>query len=132
MTRVPNEGKGDCVFLALAQASAEVRGGKPRTAIQLRAACVSHLHRHEARYKQYWDEKAPDERETTVQEWKAYLDLLAKRGAWAGYLEIGALAATMDGGRSRCATATAPDTTSTVKAAQDTHGSCTRTATTNG
>lgn len=55
---------------------------------------MSHLKRHEQKYKQFWDGKSLTAEEGPCPSWTAYIEALAKSGAWGGYLEVAALAAT--------------------------------------
>ena len=96
LTRKENEGGGDCLFQAMAQASKEIPGSQPDTADLLRAICVNHLCYQETTYKPYWDGMAPTGEDTPAKSWDHYLNRLSRKGAWAGYLEIHGLAAALD------------------------------------
>ena len=91
LVRVPNPGKGDCLFYALSEALPGNKG-----CLVLRASMVAHMRRHSARYEGYWNATAPTREETHMDSWSAYLDALALTGAWTSCLEIWAVAVHFD------------------------------------
>lgn len=95
MTRVPNEGNGNCVCLALGQALA-AKPDKPKAHRGIRAALVAHLRKHTDRYEPWWDGLRPQKDDEECPNWDTYLRVLAKDGAWAGTLELAAAAAHFD------------------------------------
>eukprot|EP00438_Fugacium_kawagutii_P005556 Skav232227 [mRNA] locus=scaffold286:290428:295796:- [translate_table: standard] len=62
--------------------------------MSVRSSVVSHLKRHESRYKPWWDKKNPNGETGTT--WENYLKLLNKNMAWGGAMEIAAAAAHFD------------------------------------
>lgn len=100
-TRRSNAGQGNCVFLAFSQAMEHLKigSGRKKSAIQIRASTVAHLTKHASRYSQFWDGKKPDRTDSNLGEgttFSDYLKALAAPGAWAGDLEIAAIAAHYD------------------------------------
>lgn len=81
---------GNCLFEALAQSL----GGK--TARNVRASVVTHLTKHQGRYKPWWDGKEPTEAENACESWESYLTMLSKIGAWGSALEVSAAAVHYD------------------------------------
>ena len=91
MVAVPNAGKGNCVFEAIGQA---LNPEKPKPHMSVRSSVVSHLKRHESRYKPWWDQKNPNGEAGAT--WENYIKLPNKNTAWGGALEIAAAAAHFD------------------------------------
>ena len=91
MVAVPNSGKGNCIFEAIGQA---LNPDKPKPHMSVRSSVISHLKRHESRYKPWWDQKNPNGEVGTT--WENYIKLLNKNMAWGGALEIAAAAAHFD------------------------------------
>ena len=89
LTKKPNPGQGDCLFHALEQATGTNK-------LALRAAVCTHLRRHDAYYRAYWNCLAPTKEDTPMTDWAEYLDALAKPGAWTSLLEIHAAARHLD------------------------------------
>lgn len=99
VTKVPNEGGGDCLFHSISH-SIEFTDNQKHHHRQVRAAAVSHLKRHSDKYACFWDNKDPTGVDMEVSDrasaFQKYLGLVEKVGAWAGNLEIAALASTLD------------------------------------
>lgn len=91
MVAMPNSGMGNCIFEAIGQA---LNPEKPKPHMSVRSSVVSHLKRHESRYKPWWDQKNPNGEAGTT--WENYIKLLNKNMAWGGALEIAAAAAHFD------------------------------------
>ena len=97
-TPVCNSGEGNCLFLSVGQAIEKAGGGTYHHRA-VRSTCVNHLQKHKEKYFLWWDGKGPDESpmpDSTLQGFEHYLKLVAQTGAYAGNLEVAALAATMD------------------------------------
>lgn len=99
-TRVPNDGRGDCLFHAVQQALADLPK-KQRSARQLRAFIVAFMRKHAEEYEALWDRLAPGHpRKAGDDDWNGtffdYLDGLQIAGCWATYLECFALAASLN------------------------------------
>lgn len=101
LEKIPNQGEGDCLFHAVAQALSE-REGKKRVHTQVRAARVAQLQRQSEKFERHWDHRSPSETEAPMASWKEYLDAVSKRGAWGGYLELDAMASTLGARISVC------------------------------
>jgi len=95
--RVSNEGLGNCLFIAVAQ-SVEASSQQQHSHRSIRTAAVKHLRKHRDQYFMWWDNLWPDgskcEKET-IHGFDEYIGKVAQVGAWAGNLEVAALA-TMD------------------------------------
>ena len=96
MKLVDNEGSGNCLFAAVAEALA-AQGRTRRTHAEVRNLAVTHLRTHTKTYEGFWRGDAPDSQGTPIkgQGFQEYLKLLGKDGAWGGSLEIAALATTL-------------------------------------
>lgn len=96
--RVSNEGLGNCLFIAVAQ-SVEASSQQQHSHRSIRTAAVKHLRKHRDQYFMWWDNLWPDgskcEKET-IDGFDEYMGKVAQVGAWAGNLEVAALATTMD------------------------------------
>lgn len=94
-TKIPNVGGGDCLFLSISQALRKI--GKKTAAAAVRATAVAHLSRHALRFKAYWDEgMRPDGTVNEGDNFEKHLELVARPKAYAGYMEIVALASTLN------------------------------------
>lgn len=96
--KIQNQGEGNCLFLAVSQAI-ENSGGGAHNHRSVRAAAVTHLRKHAAKYALFWDGLRPDGTKMdsiSLESFLKYLDLVGEVGAWAGNLEIAALASTLD------------------------------------
>ena len=97
--KVTNDGGGDCLFHSIGQ-SIEHVDGKAYHHRQVRAAALAHLKRHADKYSKFWDHRNPDGIQVEVtnlhDQFQNYLQLVSQVGAWAGNLEIAALASTLD------------------------------------
>ena len=100
ITKVPHEGGGDCLFHSISR-SIEFTDNQKHHHRQVRAAAVSHLKRHSDKYACFWDNKDPTGVDMDVSDrasaFQKYLGLVEKVGAWAGNLEIAALASSWTG-----------------------------------
>lgn len=81
---------GNCLFESIAQCLS----GK--TARNVRASVVTHLTKHQGRYKPWWDGLEPTEAENVCESWETYLTMLSKVGAWGSALEVAAAAVHYD------------------------------------
>lgn len=96
--RLPNEGGGNCLYLAVAQSLEQVTGTLHNHR-SVRAAAFTHLQKHLQKYSLFWDGRMPDDQkaaDTSTVGFKAYLDKAAEPNQWGGNLELSALAATLD------------------------------------
>ena len=96
--RIPNEGQGNCLFLAVAHGIKRAGGGEHHHRA-IRAAALTHLRKHMAKYFLFWDGRdtnGTEMKEQTLEGFKAYVEEVSKNGAWGGNLEVAALAATLD------------------------------------
>ena len=99
-TRIPNDGRGDCLFHAVQRALADLEPRKQRLARQLRAFAVAYMKRHTEGYEALWGRFAPGQpRKAGDDDWNGifldYLDGLQLSGCWPTYLECFALAASL-------------------------------------
>ena len=90
--RVENEGRGDCLYHAIAQSLNKIEvGSSSRSHRQIRAFGVAYMRRQSADYEALWDKKDSKGNEFKGS-FQQYLDNMQKCGTWAGYLEVFALA----------------------------------------
>ncbi|CAE7484929.1 unnamed protein product, partial [Symbiodinium sp. CCMP2456] len=96
MTKVDIAKDGNCLFASIAMGV--TTAAQPRTAAQIRAACVGAMQRHPRRFETSWDGREPTSGEKTIEAetgkppFSVYLDMLAKEGSWGGALETAAIA----------------------------------------
>ena len=94
--RVPNDGKGDCLFIAVQQALSVLEPTKKRTSKQIRAFTAAHMAQHSAEYEALWDGRGPGGKEEDDDSWgttfQDYLQGMRMAGCWGTYLECFALA----------------------------------------
>ena len=98
VTRVENEGKGNCLFWAIAQSIQSSRGGVHHHR-SVRAAAVTHFRKHLEKYSMFWDNKNTNNEimeKKGIDGFKDYVEEVSTIGNWAGNLEIAALATTLD------------------------------------
>jgi hypothetical protein len=62
---VANPGGGNCLFHAVSQGISQA--GKDRNHLRVRAAAVTHLKKHAARYAKFWDGLQPDGTNTKLE-----------------------------------------------------------------
>ena len=92
---VTNEGAGNCLFLAVAQALMSVeKEKKKRTGRQIRQFVAEFMNRHAQEYEALWDEAKPIT-ENPLESWNGtfteYLTAMRTNGTWGTYLECFAL-----------------------------------------
>ena len=98
VARIANEGSGNCLFLSVSDAL-KAAGGGNHNHLKVRATAINHLKKHHDKYYGYWDHLLPDGSQSpdvTIDGFRKYIDLVAVTWAWAGNLELAALAATLD------------------------------------
>ena len=92
LTRVPNAGAGNCVFLSIGQG---LNPDKPKSHRQVRAGVVGHLKKWKERYQPWWDGLHPDG-SGGCESFDVYIEKLTQDGQWGGCLELAAAAAHFD------------------------------------
>ena len=94
--RVPNDGKGDCLFIAVQQALSVLEPEKKRTFKQIRAFTAAYMAQHSEEYEALWDGRGPGGKEEDDDSWgttfQDYLQGMRMAGCWGTYLECFALA----------------------------------------
>ncbi len=86
-TVIPNPGKGNSLFHAIASALEEARPSEAkRSHRQLRAWLVALIQKSLPRYESKWD-RTDSKGAPTKQTFKEYVNHLATQGAWAGRCE---------------------------------------------
>ena len=84
--RIPNEGQGNCFFLAVAHGIKRAGGGEHHHRA-IRAAALTHLRKHIAKYFLFWDGRGTNGTEVqdqTLDGFKAYIEEVSKIGTWGG------------------------------------------------
>ena len=87
-----NGGRGDCLPLAVSQGLNQL--GKEKTnASKVRIMAVAMLAKMKSEMEAFWDGLPPRDSDTRMEgTFDDYLSELAKKGAWMGAMEVGALA----------------------------------------
>ena len=91
---VKNEGRGDCLFHAIADALKVLDPSQKASARSLRAFCCAFYKRHTEEYSVMWDgvrAGAQNNDDNWSGDFTAYIDELQLSGVWACYLECFAL-----------------------------------------
>lgn len=95
-TIVPNLGKGNCLFHAMASALEDARPAEAkRSHRQLRAWLVALTRKNLSRYEAKWD-RTDSKGVPTKQTFKEFIDLLANQSSWAGRFEAEIMAAALN------------------------------------
>ena len=76
MTKIPNDGQGNCLFISISDALKHSGGGN-HNHLKVRATAINHLKKHSDQYFGFWDTKLPDgiqSDEETIQGFSKYIE----------------------------------------------------------